>query len=278
MLKLGLVADCQYALGVAPYLDRYPAESLSKLGQAIDHFRSDREIQAVLNLGDLIDEGAAHFAAPLELFGKLEVPIFHALGNHDFDVSEYAKTNVAEILGLAGRYYTTPLPESGWRLVVLDGTTESTFGHPRKSDAWHRAVEVWERMEPRPEEWNGGLGEAQLAWLEETLAAARKTGERVIVACHWPLLPEGSRFLLWDAGEVRQILVRYADIVAAYLCGHHHEGGISKIYGHAEVDIPHLNLVGMVDTHENAYAVATFSEQGLFLEGFGRQASSSLLG
>ena len=260
------------------YLDRYPAESLNKLEKAVEHFRSDPEIQAVINLGDLIDEGFEHFAAPLEILGKLDVPVFHALGNHDFDVSEYAKTNVVETLGTPGRFYSKPLPAKGWRLVVLDGTMESTFGHPRKSDEWHHSAEVWEKMEPRPEEWNGGLGEAQLAWLEETLTEAERTRERVIVACHWPLLPEGSRFLLWDAGKVRKLLICYADTVAAYLCGHHHEGGISKIYGHAEVDIPHLNLVGMVDTHENAYAVAEFLEQGLIVTGFGRQESTATLG
>ena len=97
--------------------------------------------------------------------------------------------------------------------------------------AGYRGANTWEKngAKPRRVEWWGG--DEQLAWLKETLIAARKTGERVIV--------------------------------------------FTKIYGHKEVDIPHINLVGMVDTHENAYAIATFCTEGITLKGFGRQNSES---
>ena len=38
--------------------------------------------------------------------------------------------------------------------------------------------------EPQMADWNGGIGSAQLGWLNEQLALAKLSGERVIVACH----------------------------------------------------------------------------------------------
>ncbi len=38
--------------------------------------------------------------------------------------------------------------------------------------------------EPQMADWNGGIGSAQLTWLNEQLALAKLSGERVIVACH----------------------------------------------------------------------------------------------
>ena len=38
--------------------------------------------------------------------------------------------------------------------------------------------------EPQMADWNGGIGSAQLGWLNEQLTLAKLSGERVIVACH----------------------------------------------------------------------------------------------
>ncbi len=38
--------------------------------------------------------------------------------------------------------------------------------------------------EPHMSDWNGGIGSAQMAWLQDQLAQAKLLQERVIVACH----------------------------------------------------------------------------------------------
>lgn len=52
--------------------------------------------------------------------------------------------------------------------------------------------------------WNGGASDAQLDWLARELAAAADAGERVVAACHHPLVPGSapSHYLAWNAAQI----------------------------------------------------------------------------
>lgn len=40
--------------------------------------------------------------------------------------------------------------------------------------------------------WNGGIGNKQLKWLTKVLRRADTFNKKVVILCHWPLLPENG--------------------------------------------------------------------------------------
>ena len=85
-----------------------------------------------------------------------------------------------------------------------------------------------------------GLSKTTLAWVEEQLAAARREGQFVLVACHQNLFRHsmfGAGYVLNRSGELRSLLAEYE--VPLFLSGHlhiqhiHSEDGITEIAGSA---------------------------------------------
>jgi manganese-dependent ADP-ribose/CDP-alcohol diphosphatase len=208
------------------------------------------------------------FDTILPIFGELRAPLRHVLGNHDFSVPPGAKNKVAARLRLSKAQYAWPL--KGWRFVVLDGNVVSLFAHESDSPAAAEARKIFDAAAGKLLDYNGGLGQAQLAWLETELQEARRAGQRVILFCHYPVFPDNPHNL-WDSAEVLKRLEGHGDLLAAWMNGHNHAGN----YGTRE-GIHFVNFKGMVDTAENCWAEVAVWPDRLEVAGFGREPQRTL--
>ena len=136
-------------------------------------------------------------------------------------------------------YYSAALAP-GVRLIALDGFDISLLGwpegHPKRVQAEHLlathnpnanklSADGLHGAARRFVAFGGGVGEAQLAWLEATLGEARRTGERAIIACHLPIHPATAPgvCLLYNYEAVLEVLAAAGrGVVAATLAGHSH--------------------------------------------------------
>ena len=264
-LSFGAIADCQYADKDARG-ERLYRSCPGKLEAAVEELNSV-DLQFVVHLGDFIEEDAASFAPLLDITRKLNSPLVHVLGNHDFSVADSFKPRVPQTLGLSSRYYT--FAHGPWRFVVLDGTDVSTYAWPEDSEEHRHSMEMLEGRYQGKKRWNGGIGEAQLNWLEDVLSRADTDEEKVVILCHFGAYPE-NRHNLWNATDVLDVIGRHRSVVA-WFNGHNHEGNYGQWQG-----VHFVNLVGMLETPASAYAVVHLSEHQIVVDGYGRQPDMTL--
>ncbi len=268
-MTFGVVSDCQFA-AVPPSGTRFFDRSWLKLRRALDLFNA-RGVRFVVHLGDLIDHDAAGYDLILPVFAHSRAPVRFVIGNHDYDVAAGRKAGLLDRLGLASGYYA--FSEGDRRFVVLNGDElgvnfPKDEGLARESEALFAALQAAGR--PNATKWNGGIGRAQLAFLERELAAADRDGLPVLVFCHFPVHPPAGHNL-WNDEEVVALLERHP-CVKAYLAGHNHEGGLAVRNG-----IAYLTFAGMVESADaSAAAVVTLTEDRLTVEGIGREPSRAV--
>lgn len=263
-LSFGLIADVQYADKDAVG-QRHYREALRKLEECVADLNS-RDLAFTIQLGDIVEEGADNLDRVLAVYDRLEMPTHHLLGNHDFVLP---RAVLLEKLGLERACYS--FSQGGWRFVVLDAQDLGAgYGWPEDSDNYRLGAEMLERLRQQgaanAEEWNGGIGPRQKAWLEQTLCKAAAKGERAIVFCHLPVLPETCTpyHLLWNHEEIAAVLESGASAVA-FFCGHDHGGGYAHHNG-----LHYVTVQGMVEAPEaNAYAVVTLREDRIVIDGIG---------
>jgi 3',5'-cyclic AMP phosphodiesterase CpdA len=270
--EIGLVADAQYA-DIDPKGTRFYRQSIAKLGAAVEHFNG-RDLACCVHLGDLIDREWRSFDEILRPLTKSRHRWHQLLGNHDFDVLDEQKPRVPGRMGMARRYYS--FDHGGIRFAVLDTNDVSTYAHaagtPEKTHA-EAALKRYEAAKLRQAKpWNGGIGAAQLAWLDRTCAEARALAPRRAVAifAHHPVWPE-DQHNVWNAAEVLAVLDRHPNVVA-WINGHNHAGHYAERRG-----VHFLTLRGMVETADTtAFATAQFVADRLLLTGHGREPSREL--
>lgn len=263
-LSFGLIADVQYADQEA-WKRRHFREAIHKLEECVADLNS-RGLAFTMQLGDFVDGGAESLDAVLSLYNRLNMPAYHVLGNHDFVLPRPA---LLEKLNMDRPYYS--FSRHGWRFIVLDAQDLGvTYGWPEESENYRRGAEMLERLRQEgaanAEDWNGGIGPEQKAWLERTLREAAGKGERSIVFCHMPILAEASTpdLLLWNHEEIVEVLDSSRSAVA-FFCGHDHVGGYAHHKG-----IHYVTMQGMVESPEaNAYAVVTLHEDRIVIDGIG---------
>ncbi len=268
-ISFGIVADVQYC-DAPPYKNRYFKNSIAKLKGAIEEFNSHK-LDFVVNLGDLIDHDWLSYDEILPFFEQIKAPVYHVLGNHDYEVDEQHKAEVHKKIGIQ-KYYTFDM--EGWRFIVLDGNEISTFANVKGSKNYQKAEQMLEKLEQEGKVnanfWNGGIGEKQLNWLNNTLAVAEKKNQQVIIFCHFPIYPEHRHNLLNDL-EVLGLIEKYG-CIKAWFNGHNHHGNYGLMH-----DTHFVNVKGMVETEFNlAYSVVQLSKTGINLEGFGTEMSARL--
>lgn len=258
--RIGAIADCQYA-------DRDPAgarlfrQSPGKLRDAVERLNQE-DLAFVVHLGDFIDEDWESFETLAPIAAELVHPWRHVAGNHDYFVEDRRKPMVHEKLGMPARYYSFELGD--WVFAVLDGNDLSYHGWPEGSPEHEESVRIHQERYASQPTWNGAIGEAQLAWLENLLGEADRRGRKVVVFSHFPVYPE-DKHNLWNAEEIVDVIERYAS-VKAWFNGHNHAGHYGERNG-----IHYLTLHGMVDTEETAYALIDFYDDRLEVTGIGRQ-------
>lgn len=270
-LVFGVVADAQYA-DIEPRGTRFYRNSAARIRAAAEEFNR-RGVAFVLNLGDTIDRDFASFDAALDAFRTIEAPVRHLLGNHDFEVDDAQKGKVPARLGLGARHGS--FAHSGVRFLMLDGTELGPAPHPAGSTARRAADERVAALKAggmkQAVPWGGGIGEAQLVWMERECDAAAKAGERVVCACHYPVWPDNDAHNLFNDAGVRALAKRRREIVA-WLAGHNHKGAFGEFDG-----VPCLTFRGMVETADaNAFAVVTVHADRMEISGFGREPSRTL--
>ncbi|NNE94210.1 MAG: hypothetical protein HKN23_21385 [Verrucomicrobiales bacterium] len=270
LFSFGLMADCQYADSDTRG-SRFYRESPRKLAAAVEEL-NQHDLAFTFHLGDFIDRDFVSFDVLEPIAGKLNSKLYHALGNHDFDVEDGKKTNVPPKLGLENGYYS--FQKDGFRFVVIDTTDVSTYRHPKGSEAQKAAAEELKKLQKAgvsgSKPWNGRPGEKQLEWLESKLKEATKLKEKVLVFGHHPILPEEGH-VIWNADVVSKILQKNA-CAKLYMNGHNHAGHYLDSGG-----FHYLTLDGMLETKDqNAFAYANLFADRLELTGFGRQESHVL--
>lgn len=258
-LKFGAIADCQYCDADSPR--RKYRLSPAKLQECIADFNS-QHLSHVVHLGDFIDRDWKSFDVVAPIMDQSKAPVRHVLGNHDFSVEDRYKDRVPARLGLEDRYYSFIVGQ--WRFIVLDSNDVSLYAYPKDSPKYNESLNTYESLGGNLPKYNGGMGEAQLNWLENELSEAGRMGQRAIVHSHHPVYPPGSH-AVWNAEEVVSLLERH-DCVKAYVNGHNHRGA----YGFKK-GIHYVTLKGMVDTEETAYAVVSIYEDRIEVRGKGRQ-------
>lgn len=265
LFSFGAIADCQYS----DYDDKNERKyrlSKSKLENCINHFNTI-ELEFVVHLGDFIDKDFSSFNTVQPIFYKLEMPGYHVLGNHDFDIADEHKNKVCDALGMQSGYYDFTV--KNWRFIVLNGNDISFYAHPVGSEKYKKATQYYKENNLDAPKWNGGIGEKQLSWFENQLEDATTKNQNVIVFCHFPLYPEDIHNL-WNASELIEMIEKYP-VVKAYLNGHNHGGNYGIKNG-----VHYVNLKGMVDTEETSYAIIDIFEDHIQINGFGREEDRSL--
>lgn len=261
----GVVADVQYG-DFKPGSSRYYRNSLAKLQKCVDHFNSNKPL-FVIQLGDFIESADASYRPVLSIYNQLGMPHYHVLGNHDCEVKDTPKDKVTSILGLKNAYYD--FAYNGWRFVVLNSNDISTYGTvpgSRKNILAHQMLEkLTSSGAINAQSWNGALGPKQKAWFAETLAAACRLHEKVIIFCHHPVYPSNAHNL-WNDHEIIGIIESY-DCVFAYMNGHNHAGNYGTKNG-----VHYLTLHGMVETKGiSSYAMIEVYADHLKVVGYGRE-------
>ena len=271
VVSFGLIADCQY-VDRPRGGSRYYRMSPGKLAEAVKSL-NQKPLSFTFHLGDYIDADFASFDTLEPIASQLKSKLYHALGNHDFQVANQFKKHVPTRLGLRDRGYHS-FTKNGVRFLVIDTTDVSTYRHPSGS-AERKLVNAeltkWiKNGVSGASSWNGRPGDEQLAWIEAELKAATERNEVVILVGHHPILPNAAHSI-WISDTVANLLEKYP-AAKAYLNGHDHAGAYIAADG-----VHYLTLDGMVETEStNAFAYAEVYSDRLEVIGSGRQESHSL--
>jgi len=270
IVSFGLVADIQYA-DAEKKGNRDYRNTLNKLDKCVTVF-NNHDLAFVINLGDMVDHDYISYDKTLTILDNLKTPLYNVPGNHDFEVDDQYKNQVRKRLKNKSGYFDFELDDMVF--IVVDGTDISTFSNLKNSKQYNMALAKSEELKSKGANnaytWNGGIGDKQLKWLEKLLKKADNLNRKVIIFCHWPLLPENGT-QLWNNREVLNLINGHHSVVA-WIAGHHHAGGYEKTDG-----IHHLTLKGMVEARsETSCGIMEIKPDKLFLKGYGDQNDQAL--
>ena len=271
-LTFGVFADPQYCdCEPDTELNRYFRKTAVKLEKCISHLNQNQQLNFVIGLGDLIDDGFKSFETVNQILGQSNKKLFHVAGNHDFEVKKENLDKVYAQLGLENdKYYS--FIKSGWQFIFLDGN-EITF-NSNELNVVAQAEQITRKLkaenQPNFGEYNGGISQTQLHWLENQLQTAKEKRLKTVIICHYPLLPL-TKYSLWNSDEIWSVISKYKN-VKFWLNGHHHDGNYTL-----QNDVHFLTMKAMVDTeNETAFAEISLSDNKIEIKGFGREISRSL--
>ncbi len=264
LFSFGIVADAQYA-DKDPSGLRHYRTSVDNLAAAAKTFNG-RDLKFVVHLGDIIDENFSSYDDILPVYDQIQAPHYIVLGNHEFSVEASQKSEVVSRLGLEQRYYDFVV--EGWRFIAIDGQGLSTFA-PAEGvlpQANKMLKQLQQQGSRNAYDWNGGVDDAQLNWLQERLELATENEEAVILFCHFPVYPSGMAHNLWNDEEISRLLTSYP-VVKAWFNGHNHAGYTAIMDG-----IYFITFKGMVNhPEENSFAIAHVYPDQIVIEGIGAE-------
>ncbi len=268
--SFGLIADIQYA-DVEKAGKRDYRSSLGKLSNTVAEFNK-HPLSFVVSLGDVIDRDYQSFDKPMAILKQSKAKVHNIIGNHEYSIADEHKPKVKKRLGNKKGYYA--FEKGGLLYVVVDGTDLSTMAYAEGSEKHRQGQEAYEKLKAdganNAYTWNGGIGRQQLDWLQKQLQRAAAKNKKVVLFCHWPLIPENGT-QLWGNNQVKSLL-EASGVVVAWISGHHHAGGY-----HQESNIHYLTVEGMVEAPVNiAGAIVDVYPDRLEVRGLGEQDSYTL--
>ncbi len=278
-MRFGVIADCQYA-DIEDWnpgeFDRRFRLSLKKLQEAIDFFNT-QELEFIVHLGDLIDQGIENLEPLRKILDSSKHKINHVLGNHDFYVTVDADPRrnnhqaLLDFMGMPAKYYS--FTSGSFKFVVLDTNEVGTIEWEPDSEDYERGQRVLKTEQEKgyiyAKSWNGALSNEQLSWLQNEVKEADKNKQKVILFAHHQLFPENRENML-KKEVILELLDKNRNIVA-FMNGHNHHGdyGVYK-------DVPCTTFKGMVEQESNAYAVAEIVGSKFKITGYGREISRDI--
>ncbi|XP_067938377.1 uncharacterized protein [Watersipora subatra] len=251
MWCFGVISDIQYAdhddsLPLFPPLrTRYYRHTPKHLRTALTDFKTS-EVEFVLQLGDIIDGKCKRHSREalrkiLDIFAEAGIPVHHTLGNHDMYNFSHEQA-LKEIIN--NRVTRSSPPQAyyafvshGLRFINLDSYDVAVLGRAKEHPTYALAASYLtsnvnqdmnspdglEGLDRRFVQYNGAIGEAQIAWLSSELRAAEEAKQSVVVFGHCGVSPEGTynQCLLWNYDQVLALL-ESSPCVKLVLNGHGH--------------------------------------------------------
>lgn len=305
LFSFGVITDIQYA-DIADGksfqgVPRYYRHSLECVHRAVESWNSNNHHLAfAIHFGDIVDgfcpkqDSRAAFDKVLRALSEFQNgSVYHMIGNHC--LYNLPREDLNKILSIptsanSHSYYSFS-PHPKFRFLVLDGYDVSALGWPEDHPHTKLAAEILTTRNPNVEKnspeglegvdrrfvkFNGGVGEDQLQWLEQSLREAESEGQKVVICCHLPLDP-GAAFpstLLWNYDEVMAVVHKFGCVVAC-IAGHAHDGGhsVDKHGVHHHV----LEAVLECPPGTDAFGYVDVFRDRLCLWGTGRMASVEMV-
>lgn len=269
LIRFGLIADVQYG-DCDTQGNRYYRNSLKKLDACVADF-NNRKVQFTIALGDFADRNLADLDPVVAGLAQLKTGVYNITGNHDYkgfvdNEALYKKLN------MPAAYYS--FKKRGWRFIMLN--TNDIASYSNVKDTWKenelavmlKQIKTGNRN--NAQDWNGGISSKQIQWLKETLEAAQKKGEKVLIFSHNPSYP-ATEFTALNDQEILNTIAAFS-CVKGMISGHHHAGAFATYKG-----IPCITTEGMVETEtENAYGIVDIYADRIILTGCGRTKSYEL--
>jgi len=170
------------------------------------------------------------------------IPVYAALGNNDSDCGDYQLDANSEFLATIGKVMVADLPEGEQRRAERDFSTAGYFGVSLPVPIEHARLLVLDDVfMSRKYATCGGKSDqspatAQMAWLEQQLKAARRSGEKIWVMAHIPPgvdpystaskgkdVCQGSKPIMFLSSEaLPDTLARYGDVIRLAIFAHTH--------------------------------------------------------
>ena len=218
-LKFGIITDIHFST------TSEPAAAITTAADLQGWLKNckNSNVDFLFQLGDLIKGSDEHNREELlqasSILKEFPGTIHHVIGNHCLAMPRKKLLNA---LGLPAPYYAFTV--KGFRFIVLDGMDVSIHNEPETEE--DRQTLAYFLARPAKHDYCGAVGLRQKVWLKKELDTAEQAGEKVIVICHFPLLPETTdpkHGLLWNHQEIVDILAS-STAVKACLSGHYHYG------------------------------------------------------
>ena len=269
LLTFGVIADIQYCDQDANGT-RFYRSSLSKLEKALTVLKTD-SVNFIVNLGDMIDKGFGSYKPVMDIIKSSGVKTYHITGNHDYSVEPAFKKKLPVLNQSKRGYYSFVVGKI--RLIFLNGNEVSAYASKNKSVIKHNTdliAGLKTKGEINAFVWNGGISNKQLNWLNNQLEEATINDEKVIIMCHFPVVPDSPDNLL-NYKEVTRSLEKYHNVIA-WFNGHSH-GGNYDVFD----KIHFVTFKGMVESeNENSFALVKVFKDKLEIHGYGREKSRTL--
>jgi len=269
-VRFGIITDVQYCPCESKG-NRFFSKSLQKIKTAVDTLNT-KDLSFTISLGDVIDRDFQCYDSILPKIRKLNMPVFFAYGNHDYNVADSQKNKIDSVHRQQNSYFT--FKRNNWRFIVLNTSDVSLYAYPKNSIPWFLSDSIYKQQRYQKfiqaKMWNGGVGEKQIRWMKQCLDTASRLNESVLIFGHHPFYPKREHNA-WNDSAMVSILEQYP-CVKAYFCGHNHAGEYA-----VKNNIQYLTLKGMVEGQDvTSFSWVELLPTAIRVHGFGSEVSREI--